>query len=247
MLFDEPTSALDPELVGEVLETMKDLAKEGMTISFMVPSEYDPKELGIVYWDETKNEWVEVASQYVPFEKMTTDDCVKGKADRYGYAECLFTEWNHTGSIGRISAIATFSGRYALVVKGQKADLNGSSDFVTVTLSNGVVVKMAKADAGTLVALPEANWNLKPIQNTEDAIVAFTLYIRNGDKVSTDFSGQQTTISFKAKESVPTDQQTIIHWDEASKTWVELTGVTVADGKVQAEVTQGGTYALVKK
>ncbi|WP_276328208.1 amino acid ABC transporter ATP-binding protein [Evansella clarkii] len=32
MLFDEPTSALDPELVGEVLETMKKLAKEGMTM-----------------------------------------------------------------------------------------------------------------------------------------------------------------------------------------------------------------------
>ncbi len=32
MLFDEPTSALDPELVGEVLEVMKDLAKEGMTM-----------------------------------------------------------------------------------------------------------------------------------------------------------------------------------------------------------------------
>ncbi|MEK8198568.1 MULTISPECIES: amino acid ABC transporter ATP-binding protein [Lysinibacillus] len=32
MLFDEPTSALDPELVGEVLETMKSLAKDGMTM-----------------------------------------------------------------------------------------------------------------------------------------------------------------------------------------------------------------------
>ncbi|GEN85781.1 amino acid ABC transporter ATP-binding protein [Oceanobacillus sp. FSL W8-0428] len=32
MLFDEPTSALDPELVGEVLEVMKQLAKEGMTM-----------------------------------------------------------------------------------------------------------------------------------------------------------------------------------------------------------------------
>lgn len=32
MLFDEPTSALDPELVGEVLEVMKDLAKDGMTM-----------------------------------------------------------------------------------------------------------------------------------------------------------------------------------------------------------------------
>ena len=32
MLFDEPTSALDPEMVGEVLDLMKDLAKEGMTM-----------------------------------------------------------------------------------------------------------------------------------------------------------------------------------------------------------------------
>ncbi|RKJ53374.1 amino acid ABC transporter ATP-binding protein, partial [Butyricicoccus sp. 1XD8-22] len=32
MLFDEPTSALDPELVGEVLQVMKDLASEGMTM-----------------------------------------------------------------------------------------------------------------------------------------------------------------------------------------------------------------------
>ena len=32
MLFDEPTSALDPEMVGEVLEVMKDLAKNGMTM-----------------------------------------------------------------------------------------------------------------------------------------------------------------------------------------------------------------------
>ena len=33
MLFDEPTSALDPELVGDVLNVMKDLAKEGMTMA----------------------------------------------------------------------------------------------------------------------------------------------------------------------------------------------------------------------
>ena len=32
MLFDEPTSALDPELVGEVLDVMRDLAKSGMTM-----------------------------------------------------------------------------------------------------------------------------------------------------------------------------------------------------------------------
>jgi polar amino acid transport system permease protein len=32
MLFDEPTSALDPELVGEVLRVIRDLASEGMTL-----------------------------------------------------------------------------------------------------------------------------------------------------------------------------------------------------------------------
>ena len=32
MLFDEPTSALDPEMVGEVLEVMKSLAHDGMTM-----------------------------------------------------------------------------------------------------------------------------------------------------------------------------------------------------------------------
>ena len=32
MLFDEPTSALDPEMVGEVLEVMQELAKSGMTM-----------------------------------------------------------------------------------------------------------------------------------------------------------------------------------------------------------------------
>ena len=32
LLFDEPTSALDPEMVGEVLSVMRDLAKDGMTM-----------------------------------------------------------------------------------------------------------------------------------------------------------------------------------------------------------------------
>ena len=32
MLFDEPTSALDPEMVNEVLDVMRDLAQEGMTM-----------------------------------------------------------------------------------------------------------------------------------------------------------------------------------------------------------------------
>ena len=38
MLFDEPTSALDPEMVGEVLDVMKELAKDNMTM-VVVPHE----------------------------------------------------------------------------------------------------------------------------------------------------------------------------------------------------------------
>jgi len=35
MLFDEPTSALDPEMVGEVLAVIKDLANDGMTMAIV--------------------------------------------------------------------------------------------------------------------------------------------------------------------------------------------------------------------
>ena len=41
LLFDEPTSALDPEMVGEVLEVMKELAREGMTM-VVVPGRWAP-------------------------------------------------------------------------------------------------------------------------------------------------------------------------------------------------------------
>ena len=51
MLFDEPTSALDPELVGEVLFTMKQLAKEGMTMVIVTHEMGFAKEVadGVVY------------------------------------------------------------------------------------------------------------------------------------------------------------------------------------------------------
>ncbi len=54
MLFDEPTSALDPELIGEVLEVMKQLAKEGTTM-IVVTHEMDfAREVAdrIIYMDE---------------------------------------------------------------------------------------------------------------------------------------------------------------------------------------------------
>lgn len=53
MLFDEPTSALDPELVGEVLEVMKDLAREGMTMMVVTHEMGFAKEVGteVVFMD----------------------------------------------------------------------------------------------------------------------------------------------------------------------------------------------------
>ena len=56
MLFDEPTSALDPEMVGEVLNVMKDLAKEGMTMIVVTHEMGFAKEVGdrVLFMDEGK-------------------------------------------------------------------------------------------------------------------------------------------------------------------------------------------------
>lgn len=54
MLFDEPTSALDPELVGDVLQVMKDLAEEGMTMVVVTHEMGFAKEVGdrVLFMDE---------------------------------------------------------------------------------------------------------------------------------------------------------------------------------------------------
>jgi len=56
MLFDEPTSALDPEMVGEVLEVMKDLAREGMTMVVVTHEMGFAREVGsrVLFMDEGK-------------------------------------------------------------------------------------------------------------------------------------------------------------------------------------------------
>ena len=53
MLFDESTSALDPELVGEVLKSMKDLAQEGMTMVVVTHEMRFAKEVGdeVIFMD----------------------------------------------------------------------------------------------------------------------------------------------------------------------------------------------------
>jgi len=56
MLFDEPTSALDPEMIGDVLKVMKDLAQEGMTMVIVTHEMGFAKEVGdrVLFMDEGK-------------------------------------------------------------------------------------------------------------------------------------------------------------------------------------------------
>jgi len=56
ILFDEPTSALDPEMVGEVLEVMKELAKEGMTMVVVTHEMGFAREVGdrVLFMDDGK-------------------------------------------------------------------------------------------------------------------------------------------------------------------------------------------------
>jgi ABC-type polar amino acid transport system ATPase subunit len=56
MLFDEPTSALDPEMVGEVLDVIKELAEEGMTMAIVTHEMGFAKEVAdrVIFIDEGK-------------------------------------------------------------------------------------------------------------------------------------------------------------------------------------------------
>jgi polar amino acid transport system ATP-binding protein len=69
MLFDEPTSALDPELVGEVLDVMRGLAREGMTMVVVTHEMGFAREVGdaLVFMDEGM-----IVEQGAPREVLTT-------------------------------------------------------------------------------------------------------------------------------------------------------------------------------
>ncbi|EPY2278335.1 amino acid ABC transporter ATP-binding protein [Clostridium sporogenes] len=69
MLFDEPTSALDPELVGEVLIVMKDLAKEGITMVVVTHEMGFAKEVAdrVIFMDGGK-----IIEEASPYEIFTT-------------------------------------------------------------------------------------------------------------------------------------------------------------------------------
>ncbi|WP_404469979.1 amino acid ABC transporter ATP-binding protein [Sutcliffiella horikoshii] len=73
MLFDEPTSALDPELVGEVLRVMKELAQEGMTMVVVTHEMKFAKEVAdeVIFMDDGKI--VEKGKPAEIFENPKTD------------------------------------------------------------------------------------------------------------------------------------------------------------------------------
>ncbi len=73
MLFDEPTSALDPEMIGEVLEVMVTLAREGMTMVVVTHEMGFAREVGdkVVFMDEGKI--IEIASPDQFFDHPEND------------------------------------------------------------------------------------------------------------------------------------------------------------------------------
>ena len=77
MLFDEPTSALDPEMINEVLDVMRDLAKEGMTMMVVTHEMGFAREVAsrVVFMDEGKI--IEIAP---PNDFFTNPQSERGKA-----------------------------------------------------------------------------------------------------------------------------------------------------------------------
>ena len=77
ILFDEPTSALDPEMVGEVLELMKDLAKEGMTMVVVTHEMGFAKEAAtrVIFMDDGR--MVEENTPAEFFSNPKTDSCTE--------------------------------------------------------------------------------------------------------------------------------------------------------------------------
>jgi len=81
MLFDEPTSALDPEMVGEVLQVMKTLAREGMTMVCVTHEMNFARDVADTVWFMDAGKIVEVGAPDDFFENPQTDRARKFLAD----------------------------------------------------------------------------------------------------------------------------------------------------------------------
>ena len=82
MLFDEPTSALDPEMVGEVLAVMRDLARDGMTMMCVTHEMGFAREVADSIWFMDEGEIVEKSTPEVFFSKPTHPRAQRFLADR---------------------------------------------------------------------------------------------------------------------------------------------------------------------
>ena len=99
MLFDEPTSALDPEMVGEVLELMKKLAQEGMTMVVVTHEMGFAKEVAsrVIFMDdgqiveEAEPEEIFRQSEESETERIFVEDFVK-RICKLKTCTCLCTE-----------------------------------------------------------------------------------------------------------------------------------------------------------
>ena len=82
MLFDEPTSALDPEMVGEVLSVMRDLARDGMTMMCVTHEMGFAREVADSIWFMDDGEIVEKSTPEVFFARPTHQRAQRFLADR---------------------------------------------------------------------------------------------------------------------------------------------------------------------
>ncbi|MFY2030970.1 amino acid ABC transporter ATP-binding protein [Achromobacter xylosoxidans] len=81
MLFDEPTSALDPEMVGEVLQVMKGLARDGMTMVCVTHEMRFAREVADTVWFMDAGRIVEVAGPEAFFGRPETERARKFLAE----------------------------------------------------------------------------------------------------------------------------------------------------------------------
>jgi len=75
ILFDEPTSALDPEMVGEVLNVIRDLASQGMTMVIVTHEMQFAEEVADIVYVMDKGRIIESGSPEIIFHQPKTDRC----------------------------------------------------------------------------------------------------------------------------------------------------------------------------
>ncbi len=81
MLFDEPTSALDPEMVGEVLNVMKSLAKDGMTMMCVTHEMNFAREVADQVWFMDEGQVIETGKPDAFFSNPQSERAMRFLSD----------------------------------------------------------------------------------------------------------------------------------------------------------------------